>query len=813
MKTLFVYLLRFCVLFIWIILDACHPKPTDTVDPDTNRSPTYYKSFLLKNSSPLGLAIIDTLQREMALAYGDKNTQGKLVTINQIAYWRKDKDVIFLYKFDDDHLPSEITAITNKTNAQITFNKYDLINGSVNVTLTDLTLSQEKISNKSFPLDASTITKLKYLQNTGQIIKSKGRLAAGVNEECNELSSYAKIALSVSSCVFAAIDLAGVGGAVAIALGAETFGLSFGILLLSEIGTISACYDAVKDIEGGLKGECDDESDLPKNLLDCATGFITNVAKIKLKQEVDIVTDCFGLLLQTLRKLYTEAGANTKTSSPSSTGGAFGDPHLQTFDGLYYDFQGYGEFVAVKSLTDNFEIQVRQAEIAPYLNRQVTMHTGIAINTGNDKVCLYPNGIYINSRGYNIGDGFVQLTKGSVSTSNGLITIVSDNEDVIKISTQTFSLGFIDYKITLNSNRKGKVQGLLGNFDGSANNDTKLQAGGTVNPATFSDLYPTYAESWRISQDKSLFVYSNGASTATYTKKDFPKSQTELDAAARLQAETICRQKGVTDEPYLSACIMDVALSGSDRYAVSAIGAQESKLLINNFTINKFTSFEAADITPYGTAEIADGLLYLTRADYWKSAAVFKKYKADITNGFETTFDFSMSDMGGIRDARSRVGADGIVFVLQDYGSSNIPLSGGVGLGYNGLPRSLVIEFDTYNNGSYENQDDISLNTQGINPNSVDDSRTTIKAKTRPMPVMNDGKIHNVVIRYTKKSEGLYKLYVFFDKDASPYLTADNINIQQTIGAYGTGVFVGLTAATGDSYESHIIYNWSFKPL
>ena len=233
--------------------------------------------------------------------------------------------------------------------------------------------------------------------------------------------------------------------------------------------------------------------------------------------------------------------------------------------------------------------------------------------------------------------------------------------------------------------------------------------------------------------------------------------------------------------------------------------------------IDKFTSFNDSDLTPQWNAEIVDGLLYLTRARANQAGAAYKNTKVTISSGFEASFSFSMTEPGGIKDGKNRVGADGITFVIQDYGSKIIPPAGGLGLGYDGLPRSLAIEFDTFDDLYYgipkESPDDIWLNTQGVNANSADDNRTLIRPSTRPLPVMNDGKIHNVVVRYTRKSAEVYTLTVFMDGNASPYLTADNINIERTIGSNGTGVYMGLTASTGAGWENHIIHKWSIRVL
>jgi hypothetical protein len=52
--------------------------------------------------------------------------------------------------------------------------------------------------------------------------------------------------------------------------------------------------------------------------------------------------------------------------SDENTATSNGDVHIRTMDGLYYDFQLVGEFVAMRSKSGDFEIQVRQA---PWVRR------------------------------------------------------------------------------------------------------------------------------------------------------------------------------------------------------------------------------------------------------------------------------------------------------------------------------------------------------------------------------------------------------------------------------------------------------------
>src|SRR5574340_58953 len=66
---------------------------------------------------------------------------------------------------------------------------------------------------------------------------------------------------------------------------------------------------------------------------------------------------------------------------------------------------------------------------------------------------------------------------------------------------------------------------------------------------------------------------------------------------------------------------------------------------------------------------------------------------------FSTAFQFRFTNPGGACDGQG-CGADGIVFIVQT--NSNNGGGGGGGIGYDGIPNSVGIEFDTWNNGSID---------------------------------------------------------------------------------------------------------------
>jgi hypothetical protein len=103
-------------------------------------------------------------------------------------------------------------------------------------------------------------------------------------------------------------------------------------------------------------------------------------------------------------------------------------------------------------------------------------------------------------------------------------------------------------------------------------------------------LYKTFADSWRVTDKTSLFVYAKGTSTATFTDTDWPaeKLPCKLKPGFGIpgvkvhqgmpidQAEMICRI--VTDRALHQNCVFDVATTGDETFAKSYVFAEELKL-------------------------------------------------------------------------------------------------------------------------------------------------------------------------------------------------------------------------------------------
>jgi len=250
-------------------------------------------------------------------------------------------------------------------------------------------------------------------------------------------------------------------------------------------------------------------------------------------------------------------------------GGTTGDPHLLTFDGRRYDFQAAGEFVVARNQPGSFEVQARQE---PWLNsRLVTINTAVAFKVGSDRVevrAAQTPVLVIN--------GKKQALANSNLPDGGQIQY---DQNVISVTWKDGSIAYVEpvgtYGLTLSvqlaDELAGKVEGLLGDADGSSKNDLHVRGSTETIEPDFQKLYPKFADSWRVSDKTSLFSYDKGKNTASYTMRNFPDKPTDpKKLPGYAAAEAVCKSFGITDPAILANCALDVATTGRSEFARAA---------------------------------------------------------------------------------------------------------------------------------------------------------------------------------------------------------------------------------------------------
>ncbi|HHP7229280.1 MAG TPA: RHS repeat-associated core domain-containing protein, partial [Xenococcaceae cyanobacterium] len=104
-----------------------------------------------------------------------------------------------------------------------------------------------------------------------------------------------------------------------------------------------------------------------------------------------------------------------------------GEPHLTTFDGVGYDFQGAGDFTLVESLDGDFNVQVRYVQI----DSNVTVASAVATEVDGQNIVIDSEGIeFVDAEGNPVEEGGIPQVTRLVSGSGEEATVTVDGEAV-----------------------------------------------------------------------------------------------------------------------------------------------------------------------------------------------------------------------------------------------------------------------------------------------------------------------------------------------------------------------------------------------
>ena len=238
--------------------------------------------------------------------------------------------------------------------------------------------------------------------------------------------------------------------------------------------------------------------------------------------------------------------------------------------------------------------------------------------------------------------------------------------------------------------------------------------------------------------------------------------------------------------------------------ALSAASQAQAGIVIN------YSDFTGAcgdgTLTCVGAAATPSNVLRLTPAAGSQAGAGYSTTAITLGAGatFSTSFQFRLSQAGGIDPA------DGLTFVLAQATNG---LGGvGGGLGYQGVPNSVAIEFDTFDNSEVGGSNHVGLDRNGsLSSSPVSSPYGVSNCNLSGNSYLNDGcmsngKIWSAFINYDGTTQKLNVSVQQLGLTLIQIISDYSIDIGSFLGT--NSAYVGFTAATGSGFENHDILNW-----
>jgi hypothetical protein len=279
-------------------------------------------------------------------------------------------------------------------------------------------------------------------------------------------------------------------------------------------------------------------------------------------------------------------GGNPPEDPPKrDPGTTSGDTHIETFDGIRYDFQVVGEYTLVKSTADDFAVQVRQVPWGH--SRTVTVNQAVATRLGRQRVSVTNDSDLLTLRidGQPNPDAQVKLAGGTITRNTTMFGPVIRLEWLDGTTARIERIaGGLGIKVSPAAARRGALIGLLGNDNGTPADDL-IASGHELGTNPPPDVITkTFADAWRVPDGASLFDYAAGQSAATFVDPGFPEALVDPNKVPnREAAEARCRETGVTDRRLLDDCIVDYGMTNDFLFA--AIYGRTQQMMAANATL------------------------------------------------------------------------------------------------------------------------------------------------------------------------------------------------------------------------------------
>jgi hypothetical protein len=293
----------------------------------------------------------------------------------------------------------------------------------------------------------------------------------------------------------------------------------------------------------------------------------------------------------------------------------------------------------------------------------------------------------------------------------------------------------------------------------------------------------------------------DGTTNATVTLSDnrIPGDNSISDSYASAAFASIGPGTGIT----VNVNGISISGTGMGNYALQNTTATT--------TANISTSINLANLALNGSVAAAPvvltgPVLQLTNSGSETSSA-WLGTAIPVSSAFTTTFQFQITPAS---TSANSIG-DGFAFVIQGAptGAATLGLTAyGMYIGYDGIPNSIAIEFDTYQNTGYGDPSSphIGIQSNGAGANSPDHT-SSAKLGGPVTATFANGTLHSATIAY----DGSSIISVYLDGSTVPVVSGTVTGgLSSFLGLSGGPAYVGFTAGTGSAQENADILSWNW---
>jgi hypothetical protein len=213
-----------------------------------------------------------------------------------------------------------------------------------------------------------------------------------------------------------------------------------------------------------------------------------------------------------------------------------------------------------------------------------------------------------------------------------------------------------------------------------------------------------------------------------------------------------------------------------------------------SFNFSDFLNTSGLSIN--GNAVQNGAKLRLTPALNNQSGSVFSTnpISLGLNASFSTFFAFEILGRGGLDN-----GADGLTFTVQTNSNSVGGIGGGIG--YEGIPNSMAVEFDTYNNSEFGGSNHVGIDLNG--------SVTSVVSTAQIAPDFDNGLVWYAWVDYNGLTNVLQARWSPTNVRPVAAMLSHTVNLPTVLGS--NNAFVGFTSGTGGGFGEHNILSWAFQ--